>query len=308
MKRALVLALFFIPLQANKTILVFGGKTGWIGQKIVKVIKELGHNPICAESRLENRESIINEIEKCQPHAIINAAGITGKPNVDWCEDHKQETIRTNVIGTLNLADIAFMHNLHLTNISTGCIYEYDNYHAMTSGIGFTEEEEPNFTGSFYSRTKIQMEKLLLEYPNVLNLRVKMPISSELDKGFVGKIITFKKVINIPNSLSMLEDLLPIAVDMTLQETKGNYNLVNPGPLSHNEVLELYKQFVDSSHTYENFSLEEQAKILKARRANAELSTAKLVQLYPNVPLAKDSLINIFKKIKQSHQKEAVCK
>ena len=27
-----------------------------------------------------------------------------GRPNVDWCEDHKVETIRTNVIGCLNVA------------------------------------------------------------------------------------------------------------------------------------------------------------------------------------------------------------
>ena len=132
-----------------KTILVFGGKNGWIGQKLVQLLKDSGHHPICAESRLENRQDIINEIEHTKPEAIINAAGITGKPNVDWCEDHKQETLRTNVIGTLNLADVAFQHGLHLTNISTGCIYEYDEKHPMGSGIGFTEDEEPNFTGSF---------------------------------------------------------------------------------------------------------------------------------------------------------------
>lgn len=301
--RYFLFSLLFISCVINaKTILVFGGKTGWIGKKIVTLLKDAGHSPICAESRLENRTDIINEILRIKPDAIINTAGITGKPNVDWCEDHKQETIRTNVIGTLTLADVAFEQKLHLTNISTGCIYEYDNNHPMGSGIGFTEEEEPNFAGSFYSRTKIQLEKLLLEYPNVLNLRVKMPISSELDKGFVGKIITFKKLVNIPNSLCNLEDLLPIAVDMTLRKITGNYNFVNPGALSHNEVIELYKEYIDPSHTYENFSLEEQAKILKARRANAELSAEKLLKLYPNIPHIKDSLINLFKKIAAKHK------
>jgi 3,5-epimerase/4-reductase len=292
MKKLSLLICFFIPMHAQ-TILVFGGKTGWIGQKFVNIIRELGHNPVCAESRLENRESIIKEIEAVKPHAIINAAGITGKPNVDWCEEHKQETIDTNVIGTLNLAHIAFTRNIHLTNISTGCIYEYDSEHPTHSGRGFTEDEDPNFDGSFYSRTKIAMEKLLLVYP-VLNLRIKMPISYELDKGFVGKIITYKKLINIPNSLSVLDDLLPIAVDMTLKEIKGNYNFVNPGAMSHNDVMELYKKYIDPEHIYENFSLEEQAKILKARRANAELSCAKLQKLYPNIPHIKDSLTQLF--------------
>lgn len=279
---------------SEKNILVFGGKTGWIGLKIVKILNDLGYNAVGAQSRLENRESIIDEISKIQPIAIINAAGITGKPNVDWCEDHRQETLRTNVIGTLNLADIAYCHGIHLTNISTGCIYEYDEKHPMGSGIGFTEEEEPNFDGSFYSKTKIVLEKLLLEYPNVLNLRIKMPVSKELDKGFIGKISKYKKLINIPNSLCVLEDLLPIAIDMTLKNIKGNFNFVNPGTISHNEIMDLYKYFVDPNHTYENFTVEEQAKILKSRRANAELSPAKLVKLYPDILHIKESIIKIF--------------
>jgi dTDP-4-dehydrorhamnose reductase len=303
MKKIIFFLLLFIFQQTQtseiKNILVFGGKTGWIGQKIVRIILNLGHNPLCAESRLENRQDIINEIAKTNPHYIINCAGIIGNPNVDWCEDHKPETIRTNITGTLNLADICFLHNIHLTNISTGCIYEFDDKHPAGSGIGFTEKEEPNFTGSFYSRTKIQMETLLLEYPNVLNLRVKMPISTELDKGFVGKIIKYKKLINIPNSLCILEDLLPLAVDMTLKEIKGNYNFVNPGTMSHNEVMDLYKEYIDPDHVYENFSLEEQAKILKARRANAELCVDKLLVHYPNVPPIQDSLRKLFQKIKQ---------
>jgi dTDP-4-dehydrorhamnose reductase len=295
----LLLSSTFLGIQA-KTILVFGGKTGWIGQKIVQLLKDGGHNPICAESRLENRQDIISEILLAKPDAIINAAGITGKPNVDWCEDHKQETLRTNVIGTLNLADVAYIHGLHLTNISTGCIYEYDENHPIGSGIGFTEDEEPNFDGSFYSRTKIQMEQLILEYPNLLNLRVKMPVSLELDKGFVGKLVKYKKLVNIPNSLTVLDDLLPIAIDMTLKGIKGNFNFVNPGTMSHYEVMDLYKQYIDPTHTYEGFSLDDQARILKARRANAELSAAKLLKLYPHISPIKESMEKLFKKIKNT--------
>lgn len=294
----LFISLFMTSVQA-KNILVFGGKTGWIGQKIVTIIKDLGHTPMCADSRLENREAIIAEIAQKKPDYIINAAGITGKPNVDWCEDHKQETMRINVIGTLNLADIAFLHNIHLTNISTGCIYEYDAQHQVGSGIGFTEDEAPNFTGSFYSRTKIQMESLLLEFPNILNLRVKMPVSTELDKGFVGKIIKYKKVVNVPNSLTVLDDLLPIAVDMTLKEIKGNFNFVNPGAISHHEVLALYQHYIDPSHVFEGFTVEEQDRMLKARRANAELSANKLLKLYPNIPCIQNSLVKLFKKLSE---------
>lgn len=290
MKKIIFLSLLLCITMHAKTVLVFGGKTGWIGQKVVKILQELGHTPICAQSRLENREAIMAEIEKTKPDAIINASGITGKPNVDWCETHKQETIRTNVIGTLNLADIAHTFKLHVTNLSTGCIYEYDAQHPMYSGKGFTEEEAPNFSGSFYSKTKIAMERLILEYPNVLNLRIKMPFSAELDKGFIGKITTYKKVVNIPNSLCNLEEMLPIAVDMTLKETKGNFNFVNPGTLSHHEVLDLFTRYVNPAFRYEGFTLEEQAKVLKVPRANAELSAQKLLKLYPHILPVKESM------------------
>ena len=286
---------------APKTFLIFGGKTGWIGQKLVHIVANRGHRPVCAESRLENREQIIQELNQVKPDFIINAAGITGKPNIDWCESHRQDTLRTNVIGTLNLIDIAYQYGIHVTNISTGCIYEYDGSHPMHSGIGFTEEDEPNFTGSFYARTKIYLEKMVLEYPNVLNLRVKMPISAELDKGFVGKIRKYKKVINIPNSFCVLEDLLPFVIDMTLKERKGNYNFVNPGTLSHNQILDLYKEYIDPQLTYENFSLEEQDRILQARRANAELSPNKLLQIYTEIPHIRESFIKLLK-MNQKHR------
>ena len=296
MKRWIFTLSFLLTLSLDaETILVFGGKTGWIGQEMVKSIHSLGHHAVCATSRLEHPQDILNEIDRVKPDAIVNCAGIIGKPNVDWCETHKIETIRVNVLGTLNLIDAAHSRDIHITNVSTGCIYEYDATHQERSGIGFTENDPPNFNGSFYSRTKILMEALALEYPNVLNLRIKMPISGDLKRGFVAKIVGYKKVIDVPNSLCILDDLIPIAVDMTLRKIKGNFNFVNPGVLSHTEVLQLYKTYVDPNHSWETFSVEEQNGILKARRANAELSPAKLLELYPNIPDIKDSLIRIFK-------------
>lgn len=44
----------------------------------------------------------------------------TGRPNVDWCEDNKEATIRSNVVGTLNLADCCFLKGVHMTNFATG--------------------------------------------------------------------------------------------------------------------------------------------------------------------------------------------
>ncbi len=295
-----ILAIFFfnINLMANPKALVFGGQTGWIGQKIVKILIDNNFETINAQSRLENREQIINEINQVKPSCVINAAGVTGIPNVDWCEDNKLETLRSNIIGALNLADICALKELHLINLGTGCIYEYDEKHSIENSIGFTEEDAPNFQGSFYSYTKTMLDQIFKFYPNVLNLRLRMPISDDLHpRNFITKITKYKKVINIPNSVSILSDLLPLLPHMIKKRLTGTYNFVNPGVISHNEILDLYKKYVDPNFSYENFTVEEQSQVLKARRSNNCLDTNKLTKEFPNIPDVKNSMIKICKQI-----------
>lgn len=303
MKRQIYVFIFFGVILCSsveaKIFLVFGGKTGWIGQKIVKLLEEQGNDVIVSQQRLEDRKALMTEIRNAKPDHIINAAGVTGNPNVDWCEDHKQETIRANLIGALNLFDIACLHNVHVINIGTGCIYEYNDKHPMHSNIGFTEEEEPNFQGSFYSFTKIMLDKLIASYPNVLNLRLRMPISDDLHpRNFITKITKYRKVINIPNSMSILSDLLPLIPTMAKLRLTGNYNFVNPGVISHNEILDLYKKYIDPTFVYENFTIEEQNRVLKAGRSNNHLDVSKLLQVFPDIPHIADSIKKVFERMK----------
>lgn len=285
------------------TFLVFGGKTGWIGKQIVTLLKEGGHTVHCATSRLENRESLEKEILEIKPDFIINAAGVTGRPNVDWCEFHKQETLRGNILGTLNLVDVAYLHNIHVTNLASGCIYHYDEQHQSGSNKGFTEEDKPNFMGSFYSYTKATVEAMLGHYPNVLTLRLRMPISADLNpRNLVSKLVSYKKLVNIPNSMSVLQDLLPLIPLMIERKLTGIYNFVNPGTLSHNQIMELYKQYIDPSHQYENFTVEEQSKILAAPRSNCELCADKLLKEFPNIPHIQNSIVKVFQEMQKTQQ------
>ena len=146
----------------------------------------------------------------------------------------------------------------------------------------FTEDDVPNFAGSFYSQTKGYMEPLLKVYPTCLILRVRMPVSDDLShRNFVTKIAKYQKVVNIPNSMTILHELLPASLAMAQKGLTGVYNFTNPGVISHNQVLDLYKKHVDPSFTYENFSVEEQSQILKADRSNNELDATKLLRDVP---------------------------
>ncbi|CAL9751061.1 unnamed protein product [Musa acuminata subsp. burmannicoides] len=269
------------------------GRTGWIGGLLGKICEKQGIPYEYGRGRLEERSHLILDIQNVKPTHVFNAAGVTGRPNVDWCESHKQETIRTNVVGTLNLADVCRDHDLLLMNYATGCIFEYDAKHPERSGIGFKEEDKPNFIGSFYSKTKAMVEELLREYENVCTLRVRMPISSDLSnpRNFITKIARYDKVVNIPNSMTVLDELLPISIEMAKRNCRGIWNFTNPGVVSHNEILEMYRSYIDPSFKWTNFTLEEQAKVIVAPRSNNEMDATKLKREFPELLSIKDSLI-----------------
>ncbi|XP_047957046.1 trifunctional UDP-glucose 4,6-dehydratase/UDP-4-keto-6-deoxy-D-glucose 3,5-epimerase/UDP-4-keto-L-rhamnose-reductase RHM1-like [Salvia hispanica] len=269
------------------------GRTGWIGGLLGELCEKQGIPYEYGKGRLQDRASLLADIATVKPTHVFNAAGLTGRPNVDWCESHKVETIRTNVVGTLTLADVCREQGLLVVNYATGCIFEYDAAHPEGSGIGFKEDDTPNFAGSYYSKTKAMVEDLLKEFDNVCTLRVRMPISSDLEnpRNFIIKISRYNKVVNIPNSMTVLDELLPISIEMAKRNLRGVWNFTNPGVVSHNECLELYKKYINPEFKWSNFTLEEQAKVIVAARSNNEMDASKLKEEFPELRSIKESLI-----------------
>jgi len=283
--------------HSTERYLIYGGKSGWLGNQLVDLCTEQGLEFMCSTVRIENRDKLEKELDLYQPTRVLMAAGITGRPTVDFCEDHKQDVIRTNVIGTLNVVDACYTRNIHVTNFATGCIFKYDESH-IVGGQGFKEEDTPNFNGSFYSHTKGMVENLLQNYDNCLTLRIRMPISADLHhRNFVTKILNYAKVVNIPNSMTTLDDMLPIALRASKQKLTGILNFCNPGAISHNEILEMYREIIDPSFTWENFSEAECNAILKAQRSNNTLNATKLLALFPEVPEIHEACRRAFLKM-----------
>lgn len=124
------------------------------------------------------------------------------------------------------------------------------------------------------------ISKLLQLNNNVLILRLRMPVSDKLEpRNFVTKITKYSHVVDVPNSMSILHDLLPAAIMMTEKGDRGVYNFTNPGAISHNEVLTMYRDIVKPDFTWNNFTLEQQAGVIKAGRSNCELDATKLKNL-----------------------------
>ncbi|KAI6247066.1 Bifunctional dTDP-4-dehydrorhamnose 3,5-epimerase/dTDP-4-dehydrorhamnose reductase [Erysiphe necator] len=263
--------------MANKPTFLIWGAHGWIAGQLKTLLESQGKEVYGTTVRMENRESVMAELDKYKPTHVLNVAGSTGRPNVDWCEDNKEETIRNNVIGAINLSDCCFLKKIHVTVFATGCIYVYDHLHPI-GGPGFLESDKANFDGSFYSETKAHVEEILKNYSNTLILRLRMPVSDDLHpRNFVTKISKYDRVVDIPNSNTVLYELLPASILLAEHNEVGVYNFTNPGAISHNEVLSLFKKYVRPDFTWQNFSLEEQSKVIKAGRSNCKLDTNKLV-------------------------------
>jgi 3,5-epimerase/4-reductase len=136
-------------------------------------------------------------------------------------------------------------------------------------------------------------------FPHVLNVRIRMPITGDFNlRNFITKIITYKKVCSIKNSMTVLPELLPLLIDMAKNKIVGTVNLTNPGLISHNEILEMYRQIVKPDFTWENFTVQEQNEILAAGRSNNYLDTTRLESLYPNVKNIRDAVKECLEKMK----------
>lgn len=274
-------------------ILVYGAK-GWIGSQFIELLREKDYEFYSGKSRIDDLHALNNEINNIKPTHIVSFIGRThGKidnkvyTTIDYLEQEGKlvENIRDNLFSPLILADICTKNNIHYTYLGTGCIFKFDENHPFgKEENGFDEESLPNFFGSSYSVVKGFTDRLLHLNNNVLNLRIRMPITGNKNpRNFITKIVNYEKVCSIPNSMTVLPELLNYVVDMMDKKLTGTINLTNPGLISHNEILEMYKEIVDPTFTWKNFSQEEQRKILAADRSNNYLDTTKLETLYPQV-------------------------
>ena len=277
--------------------LLFGHK-GWIGKQLFELLKlNSDVEIITTDIRVDNYDEIEKFIINTKPDRIISVIGRTYGDNMNSIDYLEQKgnlkiNINDNLYSPLNLALISNKYNIHFTYMGTGCIF--NGYEQE-----YTEDDEPNFFGSSYSIVKGFTDKIIKKFDNTLNVRIRMPITNDItsNRNFINKIINYKKICSMNNSMSVLPDLLPLMIDMIIKKEIGTINLTNPDYISHNEILELYKEIINPDFKWENMTIEEQNNILLSERSNNILNTEKLKKLYPDVKDIKTSIKDIFLKL-----------
>ena len=294
-------------------VIVYGGN-GWIGKQFCQLLNQQKIDYLTSKIRVDDLEKLEEELKNTKPTHVISFIGRTHGQignkkftTIDYLEEPGKlvENIRDNLFAPISLAQLCQKYSIHYSYLGTGCIFKFDEEHPYgEERSGFNENSLPNFFGSQYSVVKGFTDQLMKLYStNVLNLRIRMPITGEENpRNFITKITNYEKICSVPNSMTVLPELLPCVLEMMKMEKTGTINLTNPGLISHNEILEMFKEIVDPRFTYQNFSIEEQRQILAADRSNNFLETTKLETLFPKVKHIKDSVRDILNKYKKSYQ------
>jgi dTDP-4-dehydrorhamnose reductase len=177
-----------------------------------------------------------------KPEFLINAAGYTGKPNVDACEIHKAECLFGNAVLPGIIAQACDAAGVRWGHVSSGCIFTG----TRPDGSGFTEEDAPNFTFrqnncSFYSGTKALGEEVLADYSNIYIWRVRIPFDQfENARNYLTKVMRYPRLLDATNSISELQEFVEASVRCWQEHVPfGIYNMTNPGFVTTREVADL---------------------------------------------------------------------
>ena len=125
------------------------GSSGYVGSKIFHFLTKNGKEVIgVSRSEIDyTNPKILKEfLRSKKPRFLINAAGFTGKPNVDACELAKADCLDGNAVlpGTIRV-QVCEELKIIWGHVSSGCIYS----DRRSDGGGWTENDSPNFSFRF---------------------------------------------------------------------------------------------------------------------------------------------------------------
>jgi len=287
-------------------IILLGG-TGYIGTAFQRLLIA-GNIPFRNFSRRDidytDTGKLLYALRELKPEFLINAAGFTGKPNVDACEIQKAETLFGNSVLPGRIAEACAAAGVPWGHVSSGCIYSGDGPKGA-GDTGFKETDAPNFSFrtnncSFYSGTKALGEEILESYENVYIWRLRIPFDNEdSPRNYLSKLINYKRLLQVRNSISHRHEYVRACLETWEKRVPfGTYNVTNPGSVTTMEVAEHIKKSGVCVKNFDFFESEEEFMKLAAKtpRSNCVLDSSKLsacgIRMSPVWKAVDDALAN----------------
>ncbi len=288
------------------------GHTGYVGNEFAR---ELARRSIPFEGLSRQTfdysdfESLYRRLRERRPTFLINAAGYTGKPNVDACEGAPADTLAGNTLLPQTIAHACAAAEVPWGHVSSGCIYtgarirqpdgsfqvEPDLTREEVRRIvesepdrveGFRETDEPNFSFrngpcSFYSGTKALGEEAIAGLGRSYLWRLRIPFDErDHTRNYLSKVQRYAKVYDNVNSISHLGDYVRACLDLwDIRAPFGIYNVTNPGFVTTRQVIEAIERELLPGRMFEFWSSDGEFYRLaaKALRSNCVLDTSKIL-------------------------------
>ena len=263
-------------------ILLFGS-SGYIGKEFKKQLSKRNIAFIAWEGARKTSFDQLQTLFKFNKiNYIINAAGYTGKPNVDACELNKQETFHGNVLWPQILVHFCRLNDIVLGHVSSGCIYTGKK----PDGSGFSEEDEPNFSFkqnncSFYSGTKALAETSISSYEKNYIWRLRIPFEAKDNpRNYISKMLKYPKLLQAENSISNKQEFVSACIDCIEKSVPfGIYNIVNTGSITTDQLVDKLKNTIAKDKNFHLISDKElYADYATAPRSNCVMDNSKLLK------------------------------
>jgi dTDP-4-dehydrorhamnose reductase len=304
-------------------MIVVLGASGYIGEAFVREIQRRGE-PVIPLSRAEmdytRFDELLRFLRDRQPDFLINAAGYTGRPNVDACETARAETLAGCVLLPQVVAHACAAAGIPWGHVSSGCIYSgakileggklrvernlnQPEARALVEASpecirGFTENDPPNFSFrnppcSFYSGAKALAEEAIAGVGRNYSWRLRIPFDDcDHSRNYLSKVQRYAKVYDNVNSISHRGDFVRACLDLWERRAPfGIYNVVNPGFVTTRHVVELVQEILRPEQRFEFWKSDEEFyRVAKAPRSNCVLDVSKLLDTGVRIAPVEEAL------------------
>lgn len=223
-------------------ILVIGN--GYIGTRCAQ---SWGDKAVLSSRKIYSVQDALDLLESEKCDVVLNAAGVRGKPNVDWCETHQMETAQGNVTLPITIAQACAQRKIYLLHIGSGCVF----YGPSPDPKGWKEDDFANPL-SYYSKCKYAADLAIGSLPNVGVARIRVPLD---DRPFPGNIIDklahYPKIIDVANSITVIPDMIDVFYALLEKKAEGIFHVTNPGAIKYRDLMAMYEAHVDAAHANE---------------------------------------------------------
>ena len=309
-------------------MIVLLGASGYVGQAFGQALRQREW-PFAALTRKEVNytkfDVLLDYLRQTKPSFLVNAAGYTGVPNVDACEDARADTLLGNTLFPQTVAHACLAAGVPWGHVSSGCIFsgakvvvdgqvriEKDlvkpeiQILRQKGGVvlrGYTESDHPNFSFreppcSFYSGTKALGEEAIAGIGQSYLWRLRIPFDQfDNPRNYLTKVQRYAKVYENVNSLSHRGDFANACLDLWERRAPyGIYNVTNPGYVTTHQVIGWVENILKPNRKFEFWASDEEFYRVGAKtpRSNCVLDVSKLlatgVKLRPVEEAVTDAL------------------